>query len=234
MAQGPIIQYDAHVVSPGYNLVIHHLSNGVYATYDDFPTDASGIAAHCSLYITYDNVQWTINNDSSITVTGNISGGILERTATGVASSQSQLITASFNGQQTFQQTVSTASSGYYNLNIPSTFSVTVPPSSNPQPAYPASIDFVNDNTTSQNPPDALYIGMIITNPNPPDYRPGAILNGSSQWLSHNRTDGESHILTSGGTWREMRTVDGLASAGDPPSIRYQDKWMNQRKIGKE
>lgn len=235
MAQAPIIEYNAKIVSPGYNLHITSSGRTVTATYDDWPTDASGIAAHCSLTISYVNVRWTINSDNSVTVTGNISGGVLSRTATGVQSSQSQEITASFNDVQTFRQTVQTDSSGTYNLHIPNSFSVTIPPSDNPQQATPAAIRFKNDNLSSSNPPDEIYLGIIITNPNPPDYRPGTIRNSNGVWLSHNRTGGEAHILTSdSGSWREMRTEGNLTVAGNPPSIYINSKWMNQRKIGKE
>ena len=65
------------------------------------------------------------------------------------------------------------------------------------------------------------------------DYRPGATLDSNNVWQSHNRGTGKAHILTSGGTWREMRTVNGLSSSDNPPSIRI-DKWYNQRKLGKE
>ena len=93
---------------------------------------------------------------------------------------------------------------------------------------------FLNKNDTWTTSGDHLYLGVKFTNILPPDYRPGAILDGSSKWQSHNRTVGEAHILTSNNSWREMRTENGLVDAGNPPSIRYQDKWMNQRLIGKE
>lgn len=78
---------------------------------------------------------------------------------------------------------------------------------------------------------DVFRMGITFRNILPADYRPGATLN--SVWLSHDRTGGSAHILTSGGTWSEMRTVDGLTASDNPPSI-YTTKWMNQRKIGKE
>lgn len=232
MAQPPIITYDAKIISPGYNLHVAASGGSVIATYDDYPTDASGVVAHCSITISYTDVQWTINYDNSITVTGNITGGVLTRTATGVSSSQSQEITAKFNGVQTFNQTVSSAGSGTYNLNIPATFEVTVQPSFNPQPQGPAAIEFKNDNTTSPSAPDEFFVGILITNPNPPDYRPGAVLDGNDVWQSHDRSSGKAHILTSGGSWNQLRTVDGLTACGNPPSIRYDDKWYNQRKFG--
>lgn len=66
------------------------------------------------------------------------------------------------------------------------------------------------------------------------DYRPGAVLDSNSVWQSHNRTGGTAHILTGGGTWREMRTINGLEASDNPPSIRMNNKWLNQRKLGKE
>ena len=235
MAQAPIIEYDAYIISPGYNLEITSVGTPTLkATYDDFPTDASGIAAHCTLRISYTNVRWTVNPDNSVTVTGNIVDTDLVRTATGVSSSQSQKITTRFNNSQTFQQTVSTASSGSYNLNIPNSFSVTVQPSLTPQPTRVASIEFTNDNTSSGNPPDKFFLGIVITNPNPPDYRPGAIRNNSGVWLSHNRSGGSAHIRNSAGKWIEMRTIAGLVESDNPPSIRVGNKWFNQRKLGKE
>ena len=93
---------------------------------------------------------------------------------------------------------------------------------------------FFNKNDTYQTLGDRLYLGIRFVNLMPPDYRPGAILDGGSKWQSHNRTVGEAHILTSNNSWREMRTNNGLVDAGDTPSIRINDKWMNQRKIGKE
>lgn len=80
---------------------------------------------------------------------------------------------------------------------------------------------------------DVFRMGITFKNILPADYRPGATLDSSSVWQSHERTGGKAHILTSGGTWREMRTNNGLVESDNPPSI-YTTKWMNQRLIGKE
>lgn len=80
---------------------------------------------------------------------------------------------------------------------------------------------------------DVFRMGITFKNILPADYRPGATLDSSSIWQSHERTGGKAHILTSGGTWREMRTNNGLVESDNPPSI-YTTKWMNQRLIGKE
>lgn len=96
------------------------------------------------------------------------------------------------------------------------------------------SMYFFNKNPNQQTTGDRLKMGVKFTNILPPDYRPGAIRDSNGIWQSHDRSSGTCHILTSGGTWREMRTIDGLAASGDPPAIRHNNKWMNMRNIGKE
>ena len=81
---------------------------------------------------------------------------------------------------------------------------------------------------------DVFRMGITFKNILPADYRPGATLDSSSVWQSHERTGGKAHILTSGGTWREMRTVGSPTDLGNPPSIRKNDAWYNMAKIGKE
>ena len=81
---------------------------------------------------------------------------------------------------------------------------------------------------------DAMRMGTEFKNILPADYRPGAIRDNSGVWLSHNREGGEVHILMPGGTWREERTIAGLVDHDNPPSIRMNDSWYNQRLIGKE
>lgn len=81
---------------------------------------------------------------------------------------------------------------------------------------------------------DVFRMGITFKNILPADYRPGATLDSSSVWQSHERTGGKAHILGTGNSWIEMRTVGGLVDMGNPPSIRKDNKWYNQRKIGKE
>lgn len=75
------------------------------------------------------------------------------------------------------------------------------------------------------------YAYVQIFNDLPPDYRPGAIKQGNI-YLSHNRNDGEAHVL--GGTWKEMRTSQGHTANDNPPSIRKSNIWTDQLKLGKE
>lgn len=67
------------------------------------------------------------------------------------------------------------------------------------------------------------------------DYIPGAVLNGSNVWLSHNRaTNGVAKVFN-GSAWSDnMRTVDGGSGTNDPPLIKHASGWKNMRKIGQE
>lgn len=81
---------------------------------------------------------------------------------------------------------------------------------------------------------DEFEMGIFFKNIMPPDYRPGAILDGGYVWQSHNRSAGEAHVLGGGGTWIEMRTQDGHSTNDNPPSIRKNDHWTDMLEIGKE
>lgn len=81
---------------------------------------------------------------------------------------------------------------------------------------------------------DEISMGIQFKNILPADYRPGAILDGNGVWQSHNRDNGESHILGPNSAWIEMRTIGGGVECGNPPSIRKNDKWYNMLEIGKE
>lgn len=230
MALGPTYTYDAQLISPGVNLTLTGVGTpNLTASYSDFGSVGGAAKAHCTISIDYSNIEYVINSDNSISVTGHIAGGVLVRTSTGVPLAQYQQVTAWFNNQLVFDQLIQTDSSGTYPLNIPSTFEVTIPPSLNPQPQWPAAIHFKNDNTTSTARPDEFYFGLGITNPNPPDYRPGERKSGQ-QWLSHNRNGGNANVLVNG-TWTEMRTITGT---GNPPLIRRSNAWINQAKLGVE
>lgn len=79
---------------------------------------------------------------------------------------------------------------------------------------------------------DEFEMGIFFKNIMPADYRPGAILS-NNQWLSHNRSVGEAHVLGNG-SWIEMRTDGGGVEKGNPPSINKNNSWVNQLEIGKE
>lgn len=67
-------------------------------------------------------------------------------------------------------------------------------------------------------------------------YHPGAVLDGDSQWMSHDRASGACQVLAdvSNDTWNDMRTIDAPTGLGDPPAIYHDAKYFNQQKVGKE
>lgn len=232
----PSYKYDAQLINPGVDLTLTGVGTPTLtATYGDYGSvgEVYSLKATCTISISYTNINYTINNDNSITVTGNITGATLTRTKV-ANSTNRQEITVWFNNQRVFYQIVNTGSSGTYNLNIPASFSVTIPASDNPQFQWPASIHYKNHNTGVSSPPDEFYFGLGIRNNNPMDYRPGATLENSSSWVSHNRSAGKAHIRTANNGWQQMRTDTGHSEMGNPPSIRLNDKWVNQLKLGKE
>lgn len=80
---------------------------------------------------------------------------------------------------------------------------------------------------------DILGIGIRFKNILPADYVPGATWNGT-KWLSHNRTGGTADIRNNSNAWVQMRTYDGGVGTDNPPYIRHQSAWKNQRLIGEE
>ena len=96
------------------------------------------------------------------------------------------------------------------------------------------SMFFFNKTVGAQSAGDRLNMGVKFVNILPPDYRPGATLDSNRLWQSHNREAGKAHILGANGKYIEMRTIAGLEDSDNSPSIRVNDKWFNQRKIGKE
>ena len=229
----PTLNYDVDVIHAGANLRVEGEGTpNITAIYDDVAL--VGTLATCRVNIQYSNVQWTLNNDNSVTVTGNITSATLTRTR--VYQGNNGLmwnIWADFNGERRFSTTVVGASSGTYSLNFPSSFSITIPPLTT---STAASVHYFNQWTQGgsdpQYQPDEFTVGLIVTNPNLPDYRPGKIWNGSA-WMSHNRSAGFEKINTSSTNTREMRTQDGGEGTGNPPTI-YNSAWKNQRKIGNE
>lgn len=230
----PIYKYEARIIKGGQDLQIAGAGTpNLVATYGDYVQGGGVKVADCRLPISYSNISYTLNNDNSVTVNGKITGAVLTRTSTGNPDQGVRFrFQAWFNNVKTYENTVGAGSSGTYDLNIPGSFSVTVQPRSS---VSLAAIHFYNQSPESpQYDPDEFTLGLYIENPNYPDYRPGAILGSDGKWLSHNRSSGKAHILGANGKWKEMRTSIGHSSNGNPPSIRVNDKWANQRKIGKE
>lgn len=228
----PTINYDLQIVHGGADLRVEGAGTpNITALYTDI-TATSRVLANCRLNIQYSNVQWSINNDNSVTITGDITSDILVRN--GVAQPYTGIfydIWTKFDGDTTFSTRVLAESSGTYDLNLPASFSITVPPQST---STAASIHFFSKAAGYSYDPDEFTLGLIVTNPNLPDYRPGAIRDSNGVWQSHNRNGGEVHVRNANGVWVEERTMSGGESCGNPPSIRKSDKWFNQRKLGKE
>ena len=63
------------------------------------------------------------------------------------------------------------------------------------------------------------------------DYRPGQILDNNTIWQSHNRNSGADNVYN-GSSWQTMRTENGAVGQDNPPYMRHQSAWYNQRKIG--
>lgn len=226
----PTLTYDVDIIHAGANLHVDGEGTpNITAIYDDV-TASSVTLANCRVNIQYSNVQWTLNNDNSVTITGNITSATLTRTRVYQGSSTLMYdIWANFNGEKKFSTTVTGASSGTYNLNFPASFSITVPPQTT---STAASVHYFSQWTGGTYDPDEFTVGLIVTNPNLPDYRPGKIWD-NTEWKSHNRSAGFEKIYTTSSSTREMRTRDGGTGENDPPTI-YNGAKKNQRKIGNE
>lgn len=236
MALDPIINYDANKLQPGVNLTLSGVGTpNLTAEYGDFggAGEAVSLKANCKITISYSDVTVRIDNHNNAIVEGTVTGGTLVRTK--VANSKNtQQITAWFNGKQVFQTIVNTGSSGTYQLlPTPYYFSIPLPPSDDPQPQYGPSIHFLSDNMQSSNPPDEFTLGLVVTNPNGPVYRPGKVLDNNNTWQSHNRQNGAANQLSNNNSWREMTTGGGGVQQGNPPTIAGSGAiFFNMRKIG--
>lgn len=81
---------------------------------------------------------------------------------------------------------------------------------------------------------DEMWIGTEFRNPLPKSSRPDSVFDGSSSWLSCNRSVGNLRIYD-GSKWSEnLDNVDGGTGRDDPPSIYDGSAWLNRRKLGKE
>lgn len=229
----PNITYDLQIIHGGADLRVEGAGTpNITAIYSDLHSSGTPVYATCRVNIQYANVQWTLNNDSSVTVSGDIISDSLVRNGTSRPYTGVYYdLWAKFDGDTKFSTRVLAESSGTYDLNLPSHFSITVPPL---QTSTTASIHYFNKSVGYSFAPDEFTVGLIVTNPNPPDYRPGAIRDSNGVWQSHNRSGGEVHILTGEGRWREERTAGAPNEKGNPPSVRKDNAWFNQKKIGKE
>ncbi len=240
MALNPIINYDAHLLNPGVDLTLTGVGTPTLtASYGDYggSGESGTLKANCTLSISYSDVTTRVDSHNNVIIEGTVTGGTLTRTHV-ANSTNTQQITAWFNGQQVFQTIVNTGASGTFQLlPTPYYFSISIPPSNDPQPQYGPSIHFLNANMQKTDwtkyPPDEFTLGLVVTNPNPPDYRPGKVLDSDGQWQSHNRSAGAANVLNGQRAWTEMRTASGGEQTGNPPTIAGSGFiFHNMRKIG--
>lgn len=79
---------------------------------------------------------------------------------------------------------------------------------------------------------DEYWLGINFRNVLPPDYRPGDTYNNGN-WYSHNRNAGWAGVWD-GNSFKEMRTLNGGVGSDNPPFIKHDSGWKNQRKVGLE
>lgn len=244
----PIIRYEFQSIHTGYDMVpFGEGTPTLGVTYGDWTgayVDLNGNKkANCKVTVSYSNVNWVLNADNSITVSGRITTAKLVRTGTGVASVAHQDIWVWFGDPETqvAHYNVGSGSSGTYDL-LPAqyrNFSFTIPASDNPQEFKAIALHYKNRNTEKpaswdeQYPPDEFRVGLFITNPNSPTYRPGKILDNGNTWQSHNRSGGADNILQGNGTsWQTMPTAKGHEASDNPPLIMTNSNFVNMLKIG--
>lgn len=197
--------------------------------------------ANCKVTISYSNVRSVVNADNSVTVTGRINKAELKRTGTGVSTKCHQDVWVWFGDPETlvFHIYISSGQSGTWDLlpNQYKDFSFTIPASNNPTEKEYAAIHFKNRcsekpaSLDPQYPPDEFKVGLFITNPNPPVYRPGKILDNGDTWQSHNRSGGADNVYN-GSNWQTMPTSAGHVRSDDPPEIMTSSNFTNMLKIG--
>lgn len=242
----PIIRYEFQSIHTGKDMVpFGEGTPTVGVTYGDwtgkYVDGNENKKASCRVTISYSNVNAVVNADNSVTVSGRITQAKLVRTPTGVPSVGHQDIWVWFGDPETqvFHQQVGSAQGGTWDL-LPSqyrNFSFTIPASNNPQEFKAIALHYKNRNTEKpaswdeQYPPDEFRIGLFITNPNLPTYRPGKVLDNANTWQSHNRSGGADNVYT-GSSWQTMPTAAGHEKSDNPPLIMTNSNFVNMLKIG--
>lgn len=93
---------------------------------------------------------------------------------------------------------------------------------------------YLHNQTVGGSSYDDIWLGVQFRNPLPAETIPGAVYDGTSKWLSHNRTGGDLRIWD-GTKWTDnLANSDGGSGLGDPPSIYHDSKYYNQRTFGYE
>ena len=93
---------------------------------------------------------------------------------------------------------------------------------------------YIHNQTVGGSSFDDIWAGVQFQNSLPAETIPGAVYDGSSKWLSHNRAGGDLRIWN-GSRWTDnLANIDGGSGVGDPPSLYHDSKWYNQRTFGFE
>lgn len=91
---------------------------------------------------------------------------------------------------------------------------------------------YIHNQTVGSSSYDDIWAGVQFMNPLPKETIPGAVLNESNVWLSHNRLGGDLRIFD-GSKWTDnLKNADGGTGLGDLPSIYHNEKFYNQRTFG--
>lgn len=243
----PILRYQYKSIAEGKDMKPFGEGTATLGvTYGDWTSNSfdynGSKKANCKVTISYSNVRSVVHADNSVTVTGRITKAELKRTGTGVPTKCHQDVWVWFGDPETQVSHIHIGSgqSGTWNLlpNQYKNFSFTIPASNNPTEKEYAAIHFKNrcsEKPASLDPaypPDEFKVGLFITNPNPPTYIPGKILDNGGTWQSHNRSAGTAKILQPDSTWRVMTTDSGGQAYDNPPQIKDDSGFVNMRKIG--
>lgn len=93
---------------------------------------------------------------------------------------------------------------------------------------------YIHNQTVGGSSFDDIWAGVQFQNSLPAETVPGAVYDGSSKWLSHNRVGGDLRVWN-GSRWTDnLANIDGGTGVGDPPSLYHDSKWYNQRTFGFE
>lgn len=93
---------------------------------------------------------------------------------------------------------------------------------------------YIHNQTVGGSSFDDIWAGVQFQNSLPAETIPGAVYDGSSKWLSHNRVGGDLRVWN-GSRWTDnLANIDGGSGVGDPPSLYHDSKWYNQRTFGFE
>lgn len=241
----PIIRYEFQSIHTGADMKpFGEGTPTVGVTYGDYTGGNWDISAaqkaKCRVTISYSGVNWVLNADNSITVSGRITKAELKREYLS-PSIDHQDVWVWFGDpeQQVFHQQIGSSQAGTWDL-LPSqyrNFSITIPASNSPQEVKAVALHYKNRNTEKpaswddQYPPDEFRIGLFVTNPNLPTYRPGKILDNADHWQSHNRSGGADNVYT-GSFWQTMPTAAGHEKSDNPPLIMTNSNFVNMLKIG--